>query len=51
MIVDDFSEDLNSTIYETLLKSDPRIRIITHSKIWVFGGLESMDFYILKESM
>jgi glycosyltransferase involved in cell wall biosynthesis len=53
MIVDDFSEDLNSTIYETLLKSDPRIRIITHLKnmgVWrsrIDGFLYSKGKYVI----
>lgn len=53
MIVDDFSEDLNSTIYETLLKSDPRIRIIAHLKnmgVWrsrIDGFLYSKGKYVI----
>ena len=53
IIVDDYSSDNSSTIFEYLLKSDPRIRIFTHLKnmgVWrtrLDGFLYSRGKYII----
>jgi hypothetical protein len=53
IIVDDSSEDLNAATCETLLKSDPRIRIITHLRnmgVWrsrMDGFLYSRGKYVI----
>ena len=53
IIVDDHSTDLSSKFCETLLKSDPRIRIITHLKnmgVWrsrIDGFLYSKGKYVI----